>query len=306
MLKAHGKKLSKGKKRDLLFYFLMMVFPVVQFCIFYIGVNGNSILMAFQDIDIATGTITWTFDNIKNAVVMMTTDPTLLNAMKMSIISYLLLLFIGTPLGLLFSYYIYKKHFGSNAFKVFLFLPSIISAIVMVTIYMFFVDRAIPAASNTWFHKAIEGLLENKASRYATIIFYNIWVGFGTSTLMYSNAMAGIAPEIIESAHVDGATGLKEFWHIVFPMIFPTFTTFIITGVAGLFTNQINLYSFYGGEAPNEVITYGYWLYMKTQGAASDAEYPLLSAIGIILTIVTVAITLLVRWLLEKFGPSEE
>ncbi len=299
-------KMSKGKKRDLLFYFLMMVFPVVQFCIFYIGVNGNSILMAFQNIDISTNSITWTFDNMANAVKMLTSDPTLLNALKMSAISYLLILLIGTPLGLLFSYYIYKKHFGSNAFKVFLFLPSIISAIVMVTIYMFFVDRAIPAAAASWFGKVMEGLLENKASRYATIIFYNIWVGFGTSTLMYSNAMAGISPDIIESAHVDGATGLKEFWHIVFPMIFPTFTTFIITGVAGLFTNQINLYSFYGGEAPNEVITIGYWLYMKTQTAASDAEYPILSAIGILLTVVTVAFTLLVRWLLEKFGPSEE
>lgn len=160
--KSH--KMSKGKKRDLLFYFLMMVFPVVQFCIFYIGVNGNSILMAFQNIDISTNSITWTFDNMVNAVKMLTSDPTLLNALKMSAISYLLILLIGTPLGLLFSYYIYKKHFGSNAFKVFLFLPSIISAIVMVTIYMFFVDRAIPAAASSWFGKVMEGLLENKAS----------------------------------------------------------------------------------------------------------------------------------------------
>lgn len=299
-------KMSKGKKRDILFYCIMLVWPVAQFAVFYIGVNGNSILMAFQNIDISTNTTTWTFDNIVNAFTMMTTSPLLLNALKMSLLSYFLMLVIGTPLGLLFSYYIFKKHFGSNFFKVLLFLPSIISAIVMVTIYRFFVERAVPTMMNSWFGITMQGLLENTATRYATIIFYNIWVGFGTSTLMYSNAMAGISPEVIESAHVDGATGLREFWHIVLPMVYPTLTTFLITGVAGLFTNQINLYSFYGAGAPSDMITYGYYLYTQTATAASEAEYPLLSAMGLILTVVTVAITFVVRWLLEKFGPSED
>lgn len=297
-------RMAAGKKRDLLFYFLVMLFPVVQFCVFYIAVNGNSILMAFQRIDIESGAVTWTLDNMKNAFSMMTTSPRLLGALKMSVVSYLLILLIGTPLGLLFSYYIYKKQVGHAAFKVFLFLPSIISAIVMVTIFQFFVERAVPAFANQWLHRTIKGLLENTQTRFPTIIFYNIWVGFGTGTLMYSNAMSSIDPEIVEAAHVDGATGFREFWHVVFPMIFPTFTTFMVTGVAGLFTNQLNLFSFYGVEAPGDLITYGYYLYTQTQAAASEAEYPLLSAMGIILTVVTVAITFLVKRLLEKHGPS--
>lgn len=44
-------KLSKGKMKDILFYCLMLAWPVAQFLVFYIGVNGNSILMAFQNID---------------------------------------------------------------------------------------------------------------------------------------------------------------------------------------------------------------------------------------------------------------
>lgn len=299
-------KLSKGKKKDILFYCLMLAWPVAQFLVFYIGVNGNSILMAFQNIDVENNTITWTWDNFKNAFTLMTTSPLLLNALKMSILSYVLILGIGTPLGLLFSYYIYKKHFGSDFFKVLLFLPSIISSIVMVTIYSYFVERAIPTVANSWFGITMKGLLENTSTRFATIIFYNIWVGFGTSTLMYSNAMAGISPEIVESAHVDGATGFREFWHITLPMVYPTLTTFLITGIAGLFTNQINLFSFYGIGAPSDMQTYGYYLYQQTSMAASDADYPILSAMGLILTVVTVAITLIARFLLEKFGPSED
>lgn len=295
-----------GKQKDLIFYILMMAFPVVQFSLFYIGVNGGSFLLAFQKIDITANTVTWTWDNITSVFKMMTQDASLLATAKMSLLSYALLLCIGTPLGMLFSYYIYKKMPLSGAFRVILFLPSIISAIVMVTIFQFFVERAVPEMVNVLFGKQILGLMENTSSRYATIIFYNIWVGFGTSVLMYANSMSGISQEMVESAHLDGATGIREFWHITLPMVYPTLTTFLITGVAGIFTNQLNLYSFYGGDAPEEVQTYGYYLYTRTQGAASRAEYPELAAMGLFLTIVAVPLTLLIKRLLEKFGPMED
>ena len=239
MEQTKKKRVLRGKDKDLIFYTLMMLFPVAQFCVMYIGVNFNSILLAFKKIDTMSNTYTWTFANIRGAFELFTTSPVLLSAAKNSLLAYVVLTFLGTPLGLIFSYYIYKKLPMSNAFRVILFLPSIISGIVMVTIFQFFVERAIPAFASQLFGVKMKGLLENPGSRYATIIFYNLWVGFGTSVLMYSNGMSGISQEIVESAHLDGATGLTEFWKITLPMIYPTLSTFLITGIAGLFTNQI-------------------------------------------------------------------
>ncbi len=300
------KRVLRGKDKDLIFYTLMMIFPVVQFAVMYIGVNFNSILLAFKKIDTISGSYEWTFSNIINAVDLFVHSSTLISAAKNSLIAYVVLTFIGTPLGLIFSYYIYKKMPLSNAFRVILFLPSIISGIVMVTIFQFFVERAVPSFANQLFGIKMKGMLENPSSRYFTIIFYNLWVGFGTSVLMYSNGMSGISQEMVESAHLDGATGLTEFWKITLPMIYPTLSTFLITGIAGLFTNQIALYSFYGSEAPENLQTYGYYLYMRTKNAASDSEYTLLSAMGLLLTVVVVPLTLFVKWALEKFGPKED
>ena len=305
-MRSDKERIIKGKHKDLIFYILMMAFPVVQFAVFYIGVNGGSFLLSFQNIDITTNTTTWTFRNISNVFKMMTRDAEILSMAGMSLLSYALILFIGTPLGLLFSYYIYKKLPASGAFRVILFLPSIVSAIVMVTIFQFFVERAVPEIIKVISGKQIEGLLENQNSRFATIIFYNIWVGFGTSVLMYANGMGGISQEIVESAHLDGATGIREFWHITLPMVYPTLSTFIITGVATIFTNQLNLYSFYGDRAPGNVQTYGYYLYNKTQAATSRAEYPELAAMGLLLTLIAVPLTLVIKWALEKFGPQAE
>ena len=305
-MRSGKERIMKGKHKDMIFYILMMAFPVVQFAVFYIGVNGGSFLLSFQNIDITTNTTTWTFQNLSNVFKMMTRDAEILSMAGMSLLSYALILFIGTPLGLLFSYYIYKKLPISGAFRVILFLPSIVSAIVMVTIFQFFVERAVPEIIKVISGKQIEGLLENQNSRFATVIFYNIWVAFGTSVLMYANGMGGISQEIVESAHLDGATGIREFWHITLPMVFPTLSTFIITGVATIFTNQLNLYSFYGDRAPGNVQTYGYYLYNKTQAATSRAEYPELAAMGLLLTLIAVPLTLVIKWALEKFGPQAE
>jgi len=293
------------KDKNLLFYCLLMAFPVAQFLVFYIGVNFNSILMAFQKIDVRTDTVTWTVSNMKNAFQMMTGSPELLSVMSVSITAYLLLNAIGIPLGLFFSYYIYKKLPLSGAFRVILFLPSILSAIVMATIYQFFVERAIPTMMMQFFDIKMMGLMENPDTRFAFIIFYNVLMGFGANVLMYTNSMSGISPDVVEAAQLDGTSTLQEFIHVTLPMIYPTITMFLFTGVAAIFTNQMNLFSFYGATAPNDVSTYGYYFYTQTQGAQSIAEYPLLSAMGLLMSVVAIPLTLLVKWLLEKFGPSE-
>lgn len=299
------KKKKWWKDKNLLFYLLLMAFPLAQFLVFYIGVNFNSILMAFQRIDVKNDTITWTVSNMKNAFEMMTGSPELLSVMSVSILAYLILTGLGVPLGLFFSYYIYKKLPLSGAFRVILFLPSILSAIVMATIFQFFVERAIPTIMMQFFDIEMMGLLENSETRFACIIFYNILMGFGTNVLMYTNSMSGISQEIVEASQLDGASTLQEFLHVTLPMIYPTLTMFLFTGVAGIFTNQLNLFSFYGGTAPNQVSTYGYYFYTKTQGAKSIAEYPLLSAMGLLMSAVAIPLTLFVKWFLEKFGPSE-
>ncbi len=304
-MKKYG-KLNGYNKWDIAFYIALMAFPVLQFCIFYIGVNFNSLLLAFQKFDVATNTTTWVgFDNLIAAFRRMFMTSEMLRAAGYSFLAYGLSLVIGTPFSLLFSFYIYKKLPASGVFRAMLFLPSVISAIVMVTMFQFFVERAVPDLVFRLFNLRIEGLIENKATRFAAIMFYNIVMGFGIPSVMYANAMGGISPELSEAARLEGVEGIREFFYITLPLIYPTVVTFLVVGVAGIFTNQINLYSFFGQWAPGNTVTYGYWLYIET-AAGDRAEYPELAAIGLWLTLVAVPMTLIVKKLLEKFGPSED
>lgn len=301
------KKRTRAAKGDMLFYVLMMAWPILQFCVFYIAVKFNSILYSFQRYDKLSRTFTWTLDYVKSALKMMTTGPALVETMKMTLLFFLLFTGINTPLGLLFSYYISKKQFAFGFFRVFLFLPSIICSVIMVLIYGNFVDVALPEIVRVLTGKTVGGLMSTKSTRFFAVMFYNLLVGFGVNVLMYSNAMSAISEEVVEAAHLDGATGLKEFWFITLPSIYPTLVTFLITALAGMFLNQYNLYSFFGSGEHFGLQTYGLYFYVQTLAAdGSRAEYSQISAIGLWLTFIALPLTYGVKFMLEKLGPSED
>lgn len=307
MTKNTVKKRTCAAKGDMLFYVLMMAWPILQFCVFYIAVKFNSILYSFQRYDKLSRTFTWTLDYVKSALKMMTASPALVETMKMTLLFFLLFTGINTPLGLLFSYYISKKQFASGFFRVFLFLPSIICSVIMVLIYGNFVDVALPEIVRVLTGKTVGGLMSTKSTRFFAVMFYNLLVGFGVNVLMYSNAMSAISEEVVEAAHLDGATGLKEFWFITLPSIYPTLVTFLITALAGMFLNQYNLYSFFGSGEHFGLQTYGLYFYVQTLAAdGSRAEYSQISAIGLWLTFIALPLTYGVKFLLEKLGPSED
>jgi ABC-type sugar transport system permease subunit len=309
MFKRIKKKDLKSEKiNNLLFYIAFMAFPVIQFLVFYIAVNFNSVLLAFKQYDIASNTVKWVnFENFKQVLQDIVNESSMLSAAKNSLILYLINLFIIMPLSLMFSFYIYKKMKGHNFFRITLFIPSIIASIITVTIFNYVVERVVPMALFELFDIRTGGLLENASTRFGTIIFYNIWVSFGVLMLMYSDSMGGVSPEVVESASLDGISGLKEFWYITLPSIFPTIVTFITVGIAGIFTNQANIFSFYGIWADEKIYTFGYYFYRNTLlSSTTFQKYPYLAAMGLTMTLITVPATLLVKKILTRFGPSED
>lgn len=298
---------SRANKK-LIFYCAFMAYPVLQFVIFYLFVNFNSVLLSFKDIDVYDySKYKWTFDNFTRWFRDPTMFDQMIHAAGVSLKVYLITLVVGVPLGLFFSYYIFKKLPAAGFFRVMLFLPSILSSIVLVSIYVSFMNNVLADVLKKIFNMDKKIDFFSMDRRFATVMFYNIFIGFATSVLMYANKMSSISTEVIESAHLDGASGFKEFRYIVLPMSFSTVSVFLVTGVAGIFTNQINDFLFFGTTPNNETMTLGYLLYVKTYTAKQNmAEYPTIASLGLMITIVAIPLTFLVKHLLDKYGPKED
>ncbi len=294
---------SVKERNDKLFVYIVLFLPLVQFCIFYIGVNFNSILMTFQRYDgskyvwngLGNFKLVWT--NFVQMKVFGT-------VVKNSLLSFLIVQLMS-PVILFFSFFIYKKFFGYQFFKIVLFLPTIISTVITVTVYKQFCEVAIPYIWKTVFNHPISGLLSNVDTRFGAVMFFYMWLSFGTLMLMYIGAMNGISDSLIEACHLDGANSIQEFVYVVFPMIYPTFATLFYTSVATIFTNQINLYSIWSTSADSSVWTFGYYLY-KEIVQAPQGNYPYLTTIGVLMTLIAAPLTFIVKGALNKIGPSLE
>ena len=282
-----------------------MAFPILQFCIFYIGVNFQSILLSFQRYDSATSDFVFAADdwfvNFREVFKYFTEYNTLTDALTNSIILWFFTAICGTMLAIFFSYYIFKRKTVGRFFRLILFLPSILPAILLSTVFQLFTGDIVSLAFGCG--KLLTG--DDQTVRLITIIFYTVWIGFGTQVLLYSNSMEQVSPSVIEAAQLDGVQPMRELFSILLPSIMPTVATFMIATIAGMFINQANLYNFYGEDASNQTFTLGYYMFIIVQTHSKygygRSFYPFASALGLCCTAVAIPLTVLFRKFSKRF-----
>ena len=299
-----SRKLSKN-----LFIFAMLIYPIVQFLVFYVGINANSVLLSLQEYNMASGQYTILpfkdlFKNFQDVIYDFRTMEVLLSAAKNSAI----LLFFSTvgvfPIHMFVAYSIYKKFKGSAFFTIVLMLPSMIPGIVFLMIFRYFVEFGFPIILND---PTMPSLISNPDTAFMMMIVFQLWLGFAGGLIVYLGAMSRIPPSLIEYGQMEGMNAIREIWHVVLPMIFPTITVMIVTWFVGFFVSQGPLYGFFQDEAPANIQTIGYYYFIQVIGYnASPLNFPYASAAGLIFTFIAAPLTILFRWVLERFGPNPE
>ena len=312
------KKVMSGrnaeKRKNLIFYISLMAVPVLHYIIFYLIVNFNSISLSMKSYTYGTAgkgegySFVW-FDNFKTVFADLFNTEEYAYAFKNSCVTFLVRC-IATFILVFFAYYIFKKKSGSGFFKVMLFLPSMVSPLILCLLFRYFVDGAIPkfftmyigvTESQEGFSGALyNGLLSFKDSKIYAVQFFGVMVSF-SSILIYCGAMANINPSILEAAQLDGAKSVQELFLIIFPLIFDTFVSLFTIQLAAFFTTHLNLYSFYSDYAAFNISTIGYKLQV---GALKNdmVEYPYWSAMGLVLTLFICPVVIVVRKVLNKIA----
>jgi ABC-type sugar transport system permease subunit len=276
-------------------------------------VNFNSFILAFQKYTANEGSLGYTvtfagFEQFKSAWEIVKNSSYML---KNSLLMFVCKVGVGITLALVFSFYVYKKYPMSGLFRVILFMPQIVSAVVFSLLFKYLVTDVYVFVAGKFFQVTeVSGLLSDPQTSLATTIFYNLWIGFGVNVLLFSGGMSAIDSSLVESAQLDGTNLVQEFVCLTIPMIWPTLVSFLILAVAGIFTDQMNLFTLFGNGA-SELSSFGYYLYINASTAdilpnANGVDYSILSALGLMLTLVLFPTTLLIRYLLNHFGPSED
>ncbi len=307
-----GRKLNKAKIGHFVFYISLLIIPILHFFIFYLYVNINSFVMAFQHYsqDSVTQQITISFvgfDNFKVAWEAITKYP---YTMRNSFIFIAIDLFISQPLAILASYYIYKKKPGSAFFRAVLYLPQVLSGIILGVIFKFMIGTALPALLDQVFNVHILSPIDNPDAQLWVMMLFTITMSFGVNVLLYANAMGNVNPANIESASLDGANTIQILWHVVLPKIYPTIVSLAIVILSQVFTSQFQVFNVYGEDA-GQLQNVGYFIYITSLkssllGFDGYISYTELSALGLSLTAIIVPVVFLTRFLMNRFGPKED
>ncbi len=299
-MKNLSTKQRKKISPKLVFYIALMALPVLQFCVFYIGVNFQSLLLAFQKYDTLNSEFFVEWDNLWQNFKQIFKDIDILwTCLKNSLVVWLFSSVIGTVGAVLFSYYIFKRKKIGKIFKFVLFIPSILPAVLLSSVFQNFTNEILPYIIGTG--KLMSLAKTQPQTLFVMSVFYSVWIGFGTQVLLYTGSMEQVSVSVLEAGKLDGVSPMRELWSIILPQVMPTIGTFLIAGIAGIFISQANLYNFFGGNAPAEIQTIGYYLFKMTLGVGAEANYPYLSALGLCCTVLAVPPTLLLRKFFKRF-----
>lgn len=289
---AKQKSLKQRDWGKTVFLVTLLFMPVLNFFVFYVGVNFQSIALAFQ---MPNGT--FTMNNFKWVLQdFVSEDSVMLEALKNTLIFFFVQYLVMKLVSLFLSYFIYKKIAAYKFFRVLFYVPMIISGVVMATIFKTMIGPSGPVYQ--FLGNFMEEVPEFYAdSRYAltTLLVYEVWASFGTGTIMIMGAMARIPTETLEAGLLDGVSPSRELFSLILPMIWPTLSTLLITGLAGIFGASGAQLLFTNGKYGT--MTIGFYIFDQVNQYQAFNQA---SAVGLIYTIAGVPLVLGGKMLLER------
>lgn len=74
------------------------------------------------------------------------------------------------------------------------------------------------------------------------LIIVNLWKTVGFSSIIYLASIAGIGKDIFESAELDGASRMRQIFHIIIPMLKPTVIILTLMSIGRIFYSDFGLF----------------------------------------------------------------
>lgn len=195
---------------------------------------------------------------------------------------------------------IYEEVWGWRFFRVVFFMPSVISTVVIGTLFRQLFDyegpvnQIIIALGNP----PIDWMARGSTS-VIVIVLVLVWSGFGYGMLVLLSAMTSIDPAIFESSKLDGANWFQRIRFITIPLIAKVIAFLAVINVIYTFLSLFGLiYVLTGGGPGYETTTLDYFIYLK---AFSGFDFGQAAALALMLAVITLILTV-IQLTVARFG----
>lgn len=151
----------------------------------------------------------------------------LINTFKYAIVEVPFSIVIALVLAVLLN----RKMKGRGIYRTIIFLPMVAApaAVAMVWRWLFNSDFGL---INNVFHANVKWVSDPKIAVFSIAVI-GVWSIIGYNMVLFISGLQEIPHDYYEAAEIDGATGVKSFFHITIPLLSPTIFFVLVTRVIG-------------------------------------------------------------------------
>ncbi len=139
--------------------------------------------------------------------------------------------------GLGYALLMERPFHGRSAARVIIYLPAIISPLIMGYIWYFllqpgrgFLYHAAEQLGKTFF---LGKWMNSYPTTMTVLIFVNVWQYAGMTMIIYLAGLKNISTDILEAAIVDGAGTWQRFTRVTLPLLMPAIRINVVTNIIG-------------------------------------------------------------------------
>lgn len=214
-------------------------------------------------------------------------DPTFLRACWNTTVFTVVTVTIGPMLGLLTALLLNRKLPARAFFRASFFVPVTTSMVVVSTMWkMLLNEQGLLNRFLVFVHLTPHDWLADPSTALGSVCAASIWQGFGFETVVFLAALQSLPRDLYDAASVDGASPIRQFWHVTLPGLRPTAVFVFVVGVIGAFQAFDQIFVMTQGGPLNSTTTIVYYLVQRFQaldlGHASAAAYLLVLVLGVL------------------------
>lgn len=283
----------------------VMLIPGILFYVLFRYLPMGGLVIAFKDYNFHDGILGSPWAGFRYFELLFQSDATVKIIWNTLFLSVLSLIF-GFPAPIIIAIALneVRKSWLKRWIQTIIYLPHFLSWVIVagIVLTVFSIDGGtINKLLQQWGMDPVP-FLYRPGSWVAIFVGSGIWKEMGFSAIIYLAALSSIDPSLYESAGLDGATKLRQIWHITLPGIRSTIILLLILGMGRLmevgFDQVYNLQNGSVLQTAEVISTYVYKVGLQ------QAQFSLTTAMGLFESCVGLILVLSANAVARKFDQA--
>lgn len=219
-------------------------------------------------------------------------DKAFLQSLSITVRFGVMFVILSQIVGLALAVLLTQKVRGLTVFRTIFYLPIIVPAAASALLWKYLYNKEFGPISSVFQAVGLPSInwLGSPESALFAIVIMSVW-GSAVTTIIYVAGLQNIPEDLLDSAKIDGANGVRRFWHVTIPMLSPTMFFNVVTGVIGAFQFFVPAFIMTQGGPAKSTYFYNYNLYEK---AFKWLEMGYASAMAWVLFAIIIVMTMMI------------